>query len=110
MRSSNSAVSSSLLSASVRLSFGLLRENAQHVDGLPRSEDVDLRLLAGSSRAAQLHQRLHVERLDDALEGDLRRALHAWIGGANRGVEPVDGRIEGALGLFSLFGRGCRWK
>ncbi len=63
-------------------------------------------LLAGGSGAAELQQGLHVERLDDALEGDGRSVLHAGIGGADGGVEAVDGGVEGALGLLGLLGRG----
>ncbi len=54
--------------------------------------------------------RLHIERLNDALEGNLRSALHARIGGANRGVEAIDGSVKGTLGLLCLLGRGRRRK
>ena len=79
-------------------------DGGEHVDGLACAEDVDLGLLAGGGGAAELHEGLHVEGLDEALEGHLGDGFHAGVGGADGGVEAVYGGLVGAAGLASCSG------
>jgi hypothetical protein len=84
--------------------FGFGRDDGEHVDGLAGAEDVDLGLLAGGGGTAELHEGLHVEGLDDAVEGHLGDGLHAGVGGADGGVEAVYRGLEGGFGLGGLLG------
>ena len=104
MRSSKSALSSRRVSSVVEIALGLFGEDAEHVDALTSAEDVDLGLLAFVGCGAELHHRGHVDGLDELLEAHCGRMVHAGVGGANRGVEPVCGHLVGAAGLIVLFG------
>ena len=88
------------------IAASLFVENAEHVDGLARAEDVDLRLLALLRAAAELQDGLHVDGLDELLEGHGGRMVRAGVGGADSGVEAVGGGLEGDTGLLHLLGGG----
>ncbi len=79
--------------------LGFFGEDGKHVDGLAGSEEVDLRGLAGLGAAAELHDRLHVDGLDEALEGHLGDAFHAGVGGADGEVDALDRGGVGGGGL-----------
>ena len=108
MRSSKSALSSRRVSSGVRLPLVFSASTAEHIDALARAEDVDLGLLALVGCAAELHDRGHVDGLDELVEAHCGRVIHARVGGANRGVEPVGGHLIGAAGLIVLLCGGRR--
>ena len=66
----------------------------------------------GAAAAAELEQGLHVERLDDAVEGHLGGRFHAGVGGADGGVEAVDGGVLKAWWAWAdaRLGARRRWR
>ena len=100
------------------VALGLFGENGQHVDALAGSDDVDLGLLALGGCAAELHDRGHVDGLDELVEAHGGRMIGAGICCADGGVEAVGGHLVGDAGLLGLlagergqvaFWRGCWW-
>ena len=77
---------------------------------MARAHQVDLGLFAGLCAAAELQDRRHVDGLHDLLKAHLRRALHAWVGGADGGVESLGGLLVGCIRLLHLDGGWRRWK
>ena len=116
MRSSKRALSSRRCLVGGEVALGLFGEDGEHVDALAGAEEVDLGLLALVGGAAELHDRRHVDGLDELVEAHRGRMVHAGVGGADRGVEAVGGHLVGAAGLLGLlrrwaaggmFGLGC---
>ena len=103
MRSSKRALSSRRVSSGREIAFGLFGEDGEHVDALAGAHDVDLGLLALVGCTAELHDRGHVDGLDELVEAHGGRVVHAGIGGADGGVEAVGGHLVGAAGLIGLF-------
>ena len=90
------------------IALGLVHEDAEHVDALTGAEDVDLRLLAFVGCGSELHHGGHVDGLHELLEAHRGRMIHAGVGGANGGVEPVCCHLVGAAGLIIFFRGGRR--
>ena len=89
------------------VAFGLLCEDAEHVDGLACAEDIDLRLLAGLGASAELQDGLHVDGLDERFEGEGGGMVRTGVGSADGEVEALGGGVEGAEGLLHLLGGGA---
>ena len=85
-----------------QVALGFFGEDGEHVDALARAHQVDLGLLALVGGAAELHDGGHVDGLDDLLEGHRGWVIHAGIGGADGGIEPLRRLLVGGVGLFGL--------
>ena len=104
MRISKSADWRNSSSVLREIAFGLGVDEGEHVDGLARADDVDLRRVTGFGGSAELNERLHVKRLDEALKAHRLQRLAAEVLGAQGGVEAFNGGSVGAGCLVDLLG------
>jgi len=91
-----------------QIALGLFRKHGEHVDALTCAEDVDLRLLAFVGCGSELHHRGRVDGLHELLKAHCGWMIHAGVGGADCGVEPVCRHLIGAASLIVFFRGGRR--